>query len=112
MTVFHHLDESLALPRPSSLAVSSDGSRVVATVDGINEEGNEYFPGPCGASTPMGTIPSRGLTEAIILESSTWFTSHGELLLLAAKSNAVNDKSPTTMWLLQASGGHAVLGRM
>jgi hypothetical protein len=111
MTVFHHLDESLALPRPSSLAVSSDGSRVVATVDGINEEGHEYFRA-IRELDPDGHHPSRGLTEAIILESSTWFTSHGELLLLAAKSNAVNDKSPTTMWLLPASGGHAVLGRM
>ena len=107
MTVCHHLDEFLALPTPSSLAVSSDGSRVMATVDGINEEGTEYFR-VIRELDPDGHQPPRGLTEAVIVESSPSFTSHGELLFLAAKSNAIGGKSPTTMWLLPASGDHAV----
>ncbi|MGY4649649.1 dipeptidyl aminopeptidase/acylaminoacyl peptidase [Mycobacterium sp. URHB0021] len=107
MSVYHHLDEFLALPRTSGLAASYDGGRVVATIDEINEEGTEYIRA-IWEIDPDGHHPPRRLTEAVAVESSPSFTSHGELLFLAAGSNTVGDKSPTMTWLLPASGGHAV----
>ena len=42
MTAFHDLDEYIALPRVSGLAVSPDGSRLVTTVAELNEKHTEY----------------------------------------------------------------------
>ncbi len=41
-TAFDNLDDYLALPRVSGLAVSADGSRVVTTVAELNEKRTEY----------------------------------------------------------------------
>jgi hypothetical protein len=106
VTVVHHLDEFFALPTTSSLLASSDVSRVMATIAGINEEGTEYFRVMRELDLD-GHQPPRGLTEAAIVESSPSFTSHGDLLFRAAKSNAVGEK-PTTIGWLPASGDSAV----
>jgi hypothetical protein len=42
-TPFADLDDYLALPRVSGLAVSPDGSRVVTTVAELNDKRTEYF---------------------------------------------------------------------
>ena len=41
-TPFHDLDDYIALPRVSGLAVSPDGSRVVTTVAELNDKRTEY----------------------------------------------------------------------
>mgnify|MGYP003292843563 CR=1 FL=1 len=42
MAAFHDLDDYLALPRVSGLAVSPDGSRLVTTVSALNDKRTEF----------------------------------------------------------------------
>ncbi|MGH3639540.1 MAG: S9 family peptidase, partial [Mycobacterium sp.] len=42
MTAFDDLDDFLALPRVSGLAVSPDGLRVVTTISELNEKRTEF----------------------------------------------------------------------
>ena len=59
---FGDLDDYLALPRVSGLAVSPDGSRVVTTVSELNEKRTEYV-SAIWELDPRGQAPARRLTE-------------------------------------------------
>jgi dipeptidyl aminopeptidase/acylaminoacyl peptidase len=62
-TAFDNLDDYLALPRVSGLAVSADGSRVVTTVAELNDKRSEYVSAVWEVD-PAGERPARRLTAA------------------------------------------------
>ncbi|WP_044522814.1 hypothetical protein, partial [Mycolicibacterium septicum] len=61
MTVFDDLDDYLAFPRVSGLAVSPDGSRLVTTVSTLNEKKTEFL-SAIWELDPAGVEPARRLT--------------------------------------------------
>src|SRR5690242_13953409 len=110
MTPFHDLDDYLALPRVSGLAVSPDGSRLVTTVSVLNDKRTEFVTAIWELDV-SGEQPARRLTHGAKGESAPTFTSAGDLLFLAARPTAADkadDKAPTALWRLPAAGGEAV----
>lgn len=106
-TPFDDLDEYLALPRVSGLAVSPDGSRVVTSIAGLNEKRTEFVTAVWELD-PEGRKPARRLTRGAKGESSPVFTADGDLLFLAARPTDDDDKPPASLWRLPAAGGEAV----
>lgn len=105
-TPFHDLDEFLSLPRVSGLAVSPDGSRVVTTVAVLDDTGTE-FRSAVWELDPTGRGSARRITHGPTGESAPDFTADGDLLFLAARPNADDDKPPKSLWCLPAAGGEA-----
>ena len=83
-TPFDDLDDYLALPRVSGLAVSPDGSRVVTTIAELNDKRTEYV-SAVWELDPAGRRPARRLTRGAKGESSPVFTADGDLLFVAAR---------------------------
>ncbi|MFY9918226.1 MAG: S9 family peptidase [Mycobacterium sp.] len=107
-TPFGDLDDYLALPRVSGLAVSPDGSRVVTTVSELNEKRTEYVTAVWELD-PLGRLPARRLTRGAKGESAPAFTADGDLLFVAARPTEDDDKPPAALWNLPAAGGEAVV---
>ncbi|ODQ95806.1 alpha/beta hydrolase family protein [Mycolicibacterium holsaticum] len=105
-TPFDDLDDYLALPRVSGLAVSPDGTRVVTTVAELNDKRTEYVTAVWELD-PAGGRPARRLTRGAKGESSPVFTAEGDLLFLAARPSDDDDKPPAALWRLPAAGGEA-----
>src|SRR6476660_2234347 len=106
-TPFQDLDEFLALPRASGLAVSPDGSRVVTSIAELNEKRTEFV-SAIWELDPAGKQPPRRLTRGVKGESSPEFTADGDLLFVAARPTEDDDKPPASLWRLPAAGGEAV----
>ena len=106
-TPFDDLDEFLALPRVSGLAVSPDGSRVVTTIAELNDKRTEFVTA-IWELDPDGQLPARRLTRGAKGESSPAFTFDGDLLFVAARPSEDDDKPPASLWRLPAAGGEAV----
>jgi dipeptidyl aminopeptidase/acylaminoacyl peptidase len=109
-TGFDNLDDYLALPRVSGLAVSADGSRLVTTVAELNENRTEYV-AAVWEIDPTGRQPARRLTHSAKGESSPAFTGDGDLLFVSARptpGSTDDDKPPASLWRLPANGGEAV----
>lgn len=106
-TPFDDLDDYLALPRVSGLAVSPDGSRVVTTLAELNEKRTEYV-NAVWELDPRGVLPARRLTRGAKGESSPVFTADGDLLFVAVRPTVEDDKPPASLWRLPAAGGEAV----
>lgn len=106
-TPFGDLDDFLALPRVAGLAVSADGSRLVTTVSELSEKRDEYV-GAVWELDPGGTRPARRLTHGARGESAPVFTADGDLMFLAVRPTAEDDKPPAAGWRLPAAGGEAV----
>jgi dipeptidyl aminopeptidase/acylaminoacyl peptidase len=104
---FDDLDDYLALPRVSELAVSADGSRVVTTVAELNDKRTEYLTA-IWELDPRGQRPARRLTRGAKGESSPAFTADGDLLFVSSRPTADDDKPPPSLWRLPAAGGEAV----
>lgn len=108
MTPFHDLDDYLALPRLSGLAVSPDGSRLVTTISTLNDKRTEFISAVWELDT-RGEVPARRLTHGAKGESAPAFTAAGDLLFLAARPASDSaDKAPAALWRLPAAGGEAV----
>lgn len=108
-TPFDDLDDYLAVPRVSGLAVSPDGSRVVTTVSRLDEKRTEYL-SAVWELDPQGRRPARRLTRGAKGESAPAFASTGDLLFVAARPTADggdDDKPPASLWRLPADGGEA-----
>jgi dipeptidyl aminopeptidase/acylaminoacyl peptidase len=105
-TPFEDLDDYIALPRVSGLAVSPDGSRVVTTVTELNDKRTEYV-SSIWEVDPAGRLPARRLTRGAKGESSPVFTAGGDVLFLAVRPTADDDKPPAALWRLPATGGEA-----
>ena len=107
MTAFDDLDDYIALPRVSGLAVSPDGSRLVTTVAELNEKRTEYVSAVWEVD-PTGQLPARRLTRGAKGESSPAFTADGDVLFVAVRPTEDDDKPPAALWRLPAAGGEAV----
>jgi dipeptidyl aminopeptidase/acylaminoacyl peptidase len=105
-TPFHDLDDFLALPRVSGLAVSPDGSRVVTTITELNDKRTEFI-GAVWELDPAGQRPARRLTQGAKGESAPAFTAGNDLLFVAARPTDDDDKPPAALWRLPAAGGEA-----
>ncbi|MEZ0364355.1 alpha/beta fold hydrolase [Mycobacterium sp. pUA109] len=107
-TAFHDLDDYLALPRVSGLAVSADGTRLVTTVAELNDTSTEYI-AAIWEVDPHGVQPARRLTRGAHGESSPAFTDDGDLLFVSARGSGAEDtdKPPAALWRLPAGGGEA-----
>jgi dipeptidyl aminopeptidase/acylaminoacyl peptidase len=105
-TPFHDLDAFLALPRVSGLVVSPDGSRVVTTIGELNDERTEFI-SAVWELDPEGERPARRLTRGAKGESAPAFTAGNDLLFVAARATADDDKPPASLWRLPAAGGEA-----
>lgn len=106
MTVFDDLDDYLAFPRVSGLAVSPDGSRLVTTVSALNEKKTEFL-SAIWELDPAGIEPARRLTQGLKGESAPVFTADGDVLFLAVRAGEGEDKPPAALWRLPAAGGEA-----
>jgi dipeptidyl aminopeptidase/acylaminoacyl peptidase len=110
-TAFDNLNDYLALPRISGLAVSADGSRVVTMVAELNEKRTEYI-SAIWELDPAGLAPARRLTRGANGESSPAFSVEGDLLFVSSRrtAEATGDtaKPPASLWRLPAAGGEAV----
>ncbi|MGC2652669.1 MAG: S9 family peptidase [Mycobacterium sp.] len=111
-TAFGSLDEYLALPRVSGLAVSPDGSRLVTTVAELNEKRTEYV-SAVWEIDPAGRAPARRLTRSAKGESSPAFSADGDLLFVSSrpvadKPGGNTDKPPASLWRLPGAGGEAI----
>ncbi len=104
---FGDLDQYLALPRVSGLAVSPDGSRLVTTIAELNDKRTEYV-GALWELDPAGHRPARRLTFGAHGESAPAFTADGDLLFVASRPTAEDDRPPAALWRLPAAGGEAV----
>jgi dipeptidyl aminopeptidase/acylaminoacyl peptidase len=83
-TAFDNLDDYLALPRISGLAVSADGSRVVTTVAELNDKRTDYV-SAIWEVDPTGEEPARRLTRGSNGDSAPAFTVDGDLLFLSSR---------------------------
>lgn len=106
-TPFADLDDFIALPRVSGLAVSPDGSRVVTTVAELNDKRTEFITAIWEVD-PAGQQPARRLTRGAKGESSPVFTADGDVLFVAVRPTEDDDKPPAALWRLPAGGGEAV----
>jgi dipeptidyl aminopeptidase/acylaminoacyl peptidase len=106
-TAFDDLDEYLALPRVSGLALSRDGSRLVTTIAELNEKRTEFVTA-IWEIDPNGRRPARRLTRGAKGESSPEFTVEGDLLFVSSRPSPEEDKPPASLWRLPAGGGEAV----
>jgi dipeptidyl aminopeptidase/acylaminoacyl peptidase len=109
-TAFDNLDDYLALPRVSGLAVSADGARVVTTVAELNDKRTEHVRAIWEVD-PTGEKPARRLTRGPNGDSSPAFTVAGDLLFVSSRPTAENtddtDKPRASLWRLPADGGEA-----
>lgn len=104
---FNDLDDYIALPRVSGLAVSADGSRVVTCVAELNAAKTEYVTA-LWELDPGGAAPARRLTRGAKGEAAPAFTADGDLLFTSVRPNADDDKPPAALWLLPVAGGESV----
>jgi dipeptidyl aminopeptidase/acylaminoacyl peptidase len=109
-TPFENLDDYLALPRVSDLAVSADGSRVVTTVAELNDKHTAYV-STIWELDPTGDRPARRLTRGPNGDSAPVFTVDGDLLFVSSRPSGENadgtGKPPASLWRLSADGGEA-----
>src|SRR5260221_397815 len=103
---FDDLDDYLALPRVSGLAVSADGSRVGTTVAELNAAKTEYV-AAIWELDPPGGAPARRLTPGAKGETAPALTAVGDLLFPSVGAGEDDDTPPATLWKLAAAGGEA-----
>ncbi|WP_433272428.1 prolyl oligopeptidase family serine peptidase [Pseudonocardia xinjiangensis] len=112
-TAFHDLQDYVALPRLSGLALSADGTRLVTTVAALVPEKNRYRPALWEVD-PTGERPARRLTRGPTGESSPVFTPDGDLLFTSARPDPDATEQPAdapqALWRLPANGEAHVVG--
>ncbi|WP_396906240.1 alpha/beta fold hydrolase [Mycolicibacterium phlei] len=105
-TPFHDLDDYIALPRVSGLALSPDGTRLLTTIAELNDKRTEYV-SAVWELDPAGERPARRLTRGAKGESAPAFTADGDILFVAVRPTEDDDKPPAALWRLPAAGGEA-----
>ncbi|MFJ2742782.1 S9 family peptidase [Streptomyces sp. NPDC087440] len=108
-TAFHDLSAFFATPRVGALALSPDGTRLVAAVQSLNTEGTAYVSGlwdvdPAGEREPL------RLTRSVKGESAPKFAADGTLHFLSGRENTDaaaekgEGKDGATLWALPERG--------
>jgi dipeptidyl aminopeptidase/acylaminoacyl peptidase len=96
VAAFDDLTEYYAVPRISGLRLSPDGTRLVATIATLNDDGNAYV--------NAGQRPARRLTFSEKGESGPAFLPDGSIVFGSKRGG---DDEPAALWLLDAAGGEA-----
>ncbi|MEZ0067522.1 dipeptidyl aminopeptidase/acylaminoacyl peptidase [Streptacidiphilus sp. MAP12-20] len=110
-TPFHNLDDFLAVPRVSGLALSPDGSRLVTTVAELATDRTRFI-SALWELDPQGVRQARRLTRSGKGESAPRFRADGTLLFVSARPEADPAKGEpeakdAALWALPADGGEA-----
>ncbi len=110
-TPFHDLEQYIALPRFSGLALSKDGTRLVTAVATLDAKRTKYVTALWEVD-PAGEKPARRLTRSATGESSAAFTHSGDLLFTSARPDpepreGADDDPAPALWLLPADGAEA-----
>src|ERR1700729_3479893 len=100
-TAFDNLDDYLALPRVSGLAVSADGSRVGTTVAELNDERTEHISAVWEVD-PAGERPAPRIPRRANVPSPPAFTLAGALLFVSPRPTAEttdeSERPPASLW--------------
>jgi dipeptidyl aminopeptidase/acylaminoacyl peptidase len=107
MTDFTDIDSVAKLPRVGSLALSPDGTRLVATVSELAPDGKSWQ-AALWEVDPTGSRQARRLTRSAKAESSPVFTPDGSVLFVTSRADAESkpgdDKETAALWLLPPTG--------
>jgi dipeptidyl aminopeptidase/acylaminoacyl peptidase len=104
VAAFDDLTDYYAVPRVNGLRLSPDGSRLVATVATLDDDGNTYV-SALWEIDPAGQRAARRLTFSEKGESGAEFLPDGSILFVSKRGG--DDDDPASLWLLDASGGEA-----
>lgn len=114
-TPFHDLEEYIALPRLGGLALSPDGTRLIATLATLSEDRTKYT-SALWEIDPTGQAPARRITRHQNGESAPVFSSNGDLYFSSSRQNPETgkDEESGALWQIPAAGGEArvVLARL
>ncbi|WP_108718449.1 prolyl oligopeptidase family serine peptidase [Miniimonas sp. S16] len=107
-TPFHDLDDYIAIPRLTSLALAPDGSRLVATQQALDAKRTGYVTSLWEIALD-GEQPARRLTRGAKGESGAAFTATGDLLFVARRAEPGTSEADAKacVWRLPAGGGEA-----
>ncbi|MCE4263007.1 alpha/beta hydrolase family protein [Rhodococcus globerulus] len=105
-TPFDELDDYIALPRLSGLALSVDGSRLICGRAVLDDTGSEYV-SSLWEFDPQGRRQARRLTWGTTSESGATFAFDGDILFTATRSVPGEDSPQPALWRLPADGGEA-----
>ena len=108
-TPFHDLDEYISLPRLGGLALSLDGTRLVAAMNVLDPKRTRYVTALWEVD-PQGEHPAHRLTRSAKGESGAAFLPDGSLLFVSARPDPAatpDDEPPAALWRLPAGGGEA-----
>ena len=103
MAAFDDLTDYYATPRISGLRLSPDGTRLVATIAMLNDDGNAYV-NALYEIDPAGVRAARRLTYSEQGESGAAFLPDGSVAFVSKRGG---DDEPAALWLLDAAGGEA-----
>ncbi len=109
-TPFHDLDAYLALRRLGTIALSTDGSRLVATAQDLDAKATGYVSALWEVDVD-GAEPARRLTRSAKGESSPAFGPDGALWFTSGRpappTGTDEDDERPALWRLPAGGGEA-----
>ena len=109
-TPFADLAAFTALPRLTGLALSPDGSRLVATVEEPDAKRAKFV--PClWEIDPAGRRPAGRLTWSARGESSPAFLPDGSLLFVSARPGGDDEADEAALWSLRGGGEARSLAR-
>src|SRR5438270_2139435 len=94
-----------AIERLGELRLSPDGTRLVATVSVLSDDGSKRIDA-LWELDPHGAEAARRLTWSERGESSPRWLPDGSLLFLSARGES-DEQAPASIWLLPAQGGEA-----
>lgn len=112
MTAYTDLDDYLALPRVSGLALSPAGDRLVTVVATLDKDATKYV-SALWEVDPTGERPARRLTRSTKGEGGPVFLPNGDLLFTSARPDpdgGSDDDTPSMLWLLPPAGEARVVG--
>ncbi len=101
MSGFGSFDDFLAVSRVDGLALSPDGSRLVAAVSELNEDGDKFVSSLWELDQAGNGAPRR-LTRSTKGERSPVFVPDGSLLFTSGRD--ADDDEPPALWRLPAIG--------
>lgn len=106
-TPFHDLDEYVAIPRMSGLALSPTGEDLVVAVSTLNPKRTGYV-GALWRVDPRGEAAPLRVTRSAAGERGAVFTCDGDLLFTSSRPGEEASETPVpALWMLPAAGGEA-----